>query len=360
MMAPEVTTRFFPLPPGVAEADPRALALALDLPHGEPWGWALAQAILSGRQLARLLIEAAPAGLIRLVEEELAELAELRDRLRKARPVSDLGTRPATEAEWAALKVLEAGDAAALAEVYRRYGRAPFVCRRAFVWNRTLVPVPRPAPASFDQLVGYEAELGRLRRLVERFLKGRPVPPVLLYGARGTGKSTAVRALVPAYAERGLRLVEVMPEGLDRLPELYRELWGLPQRFVLFLDDLAFDADDQRYRKLKSLLEGSLFARPENTLILATGNRRNLVRETWDDREGPAAFDQREETLSFADRFGVVITFPPFDKARYLKAVERHLGRRLEAEIEARALTFALEGRGFSGRTARQFAELVG
>ncbi len=356
----EVTARFFPLPPGVAEADPRRLALALDLPHGEPWGWALAQAVLAAEELATRLSEGAPAGLVRLVEEELAELRDLRNRLREAHPLPDLGTRPATEAEWAALKVLEAGDAGDLAGVYRRYGRAPFVCRSAFVWNRELTPVARPAPASFDELVGYEDAIRQLRRLVERFLKGRPVPPVLLYGARGTGKSTAVRALVSAYGEQGLRLIEVMPDGLERLPLLYQKLWGLPQRFVLFLDDLAFDADDQRYRLLKSLLEGALFARPANTMILATGNRRNLVRETWADREGPAAFDQREETLSFADRFGVVITFPPFDKRRYLQAVERHLGRPLDPETEARAVKFALEGRGFSGRAARQFALLAG
>ena len=349
-----------PLDRAILEADPGALALQFDLPHGEPWGWALAQTLLGAKELARTLTKAEPPGLLALVEEELKNLRALRERLRSTRPLADLGVRPASAAEWAALKVLEEGGPRDLAEVYRRHGRAPFACQRAFVWERGLSVVAHPEPADLEALVGYEAQKQRLVRLAERFLSGKPVPPTLLYGARGSGKSTAARALLFSYAERGLRFVELFPEGLLRLPELYDELRGLPQRFVLFLDDLAFDADDERMRTLKSLLEGSLFARPENTWILATGNRRNLVRESWADREGPAAWDTGEELRSLADRFGVVIAFPPFDRETYLKAVAHHLGRELDEELTSQALRFAGEGRGFSGRTARQFAELFG
>ncbi len=349
-----------PLDRALLEADPAALALNFDLPHGEPWGWALAQTLLGARELAQTLLGAEPPGLLALVEDELKRLRELREQLRNTRPLADLGVRPARKAEWAALKVLESGGARDLREVYQNFGYAPFACQNAFVWNRRLEVVAHPDPADLDDLVGYEAQKRTLTRLAERFLSGKPVPPTLLYGARGSGKSTAVRALLSAYAEQGLRLIELFPKGLFRLPELYEALFGLPQRFVLFLDDLAFDADDERMRTLKSLLEGSLYKRPENTWIVATGNRRNLVRESWADREGPAAWDTAEELRSLADRFGVVITFPPFDRETYLKAVAHHLGRELDEELMAKALRFAGEGRGFSGRSARQFAELFG
>ena len=347
-----------PLDQSLLEGDPTRLALQANLPHGEPWGWALAQSLLNARDLARSLASAEPPGLIALLEEELGRLRELRNTLRERHPLADLGVRPATEGEWAALRVLEEGGARELAQVYRRYGRAPFVCHGSFVFDGSLEPVPKPEPASLDELIGYDEQKHKLIRLTERFLKGKPVPPTLLYGARGSGKSSAVRALLFAYGQRGLRLIEIFPEGLDRLPKLYDELDGLPQRFLLFLDDLAFDADDTRTRKLKSLLDGSLFARPRNTWIVATSNRRNLVREAWSDREGPAAWDQTEELRSVADRFGVVITFPPFDRAHYLQAVAHHLERELDEKTTAAALRFAGEGRGFSGRTARQFAEL--
>ena len=349
-----------PLDRALLEGDPHALALRFDLPHGEPWGWALAQALLSAHALARTLARAEPPGLLALVEEELARLRELRERLRERHPLADLGVRPASSGEWAALKALEEGGARDLARVYREHGRAPFVCHAAFVWNDRLEPVPHPEPAELGDLVGYAHQKKELVRLAERFLSGKPVPPTLLYGARGSGKSTAARALLSAFAERGLRFVELFPEGLFHLPELYEELRGLPYRFVLFLDDLALDAGDERTAKLKSLLEGSLFARPANTWILATTNRRNLVRETWADREGPAAWDTEEELRSLADRFGVVITFPPFDRERYLEAVAHHLGRPLDERTQEAALRFAAHGRGFSGRTARHFAELFG
>jgi len=348
-----------PLDRALLEPDPAELALGFDLPHGEPWGWALAQSLLSARELARALLDGEPPGLFSLIEEELKRLRSLRAELITHHPLADLGRRPALPAEWAALKVLEEGGAKELAALYRQYGHEPFVLKNAFIWEGTLKPVPHIEPASLDELVGYEEQKKRLVRLAERFLKGKPVPPTLLYGARGSGKSTAARALLFAYAEKGLRFVELYPEGLAALPELFELVRGLPQRFVFFLDDLALELKDERFFKLKSLLEGSLFARPENVWILATSNRRNLVRESWADREAPGAWDAGEELRSLADRFGVVITFPPMDQRAYLEAVARHLGRELDDELKEKALRFAAEGRGFSGRTARHFAELV-
>ncbi len=353
----EAMARLIPISEELTNADPRLLALKNDLPHGEPWGWALAQAILSATTLAKKVMSRAPAGLLSLMDEELEALRQLRESLRKAHPLSDLGTRPAVEAEWAALEVLEKGHAEELVALYQRFGHAPFATRGAFVWDGALRVVARPDPATFECLVGYDQQIKRLRSNVERFLSGKPGLQTLLYGARGTGKSTAVRALRTVYETSGLRLIELFPEGFDSLPELFEALYDLPQRFILFIDDLSFDQDSTLFRKFKSLLEGALFERPENVLLIATSNRRNLVRETWADREGPAPWESSEELHSLADRFGLVLTFPPFDKRRYLEAVACHLGTDLDEATTQAALRFALEGRGFSGRSAKQFAD---
>ncbi|GIW24800.1 MAG: hypothetical protein KatS3mg069_1067 [Meiothermus sp.] len=184
---------------------------------------------------------------------------------------------------------------------------------------------------------------------------------MLLYGARGTGKSTSVKALRTQYADRGLRLIEVLADGLEQLPALLELLAPLPYKFVLYMDDLAFAGDDERFHKLKALLEGAVYERPSNVLVVATSNRRNLVTQHWSDRPAPdandpASWDTLQDKLALADRFGLVLTFPPFDQQLYLEAVAYILGHELDEATHQAALQFALEGRGFSGRTARHFA----
>ncbi|ADR36407.1 protein of unknown function DUF815 [Oceanithermus profundus DSM 14977] len=362
-MTPE-PPRLIPLPEGLLGPDPVRALLAEPLPHGDPWGWLLARALFGAEALARRFLDGTPAGLLRLVDEDLERLRALRSWLQASHALSDLGCREALAAEWAALEVLDQGGAENLVELFRTHGHAPFALYSAFVWTGALEPVPHPDPADEGVLVGYEPQLARLRANVERFLSGKPALPVLLYGARGTGKSTAVKALRTRYAERGLRLVEVLPEGLERLPSLLERVRGLPQRFVLYIDDLAYDAADPGWRKLKLLLDGAVWAAPDNVLFVATSNRKNLIRERWSDRPDPdaepAAWDGVQEKLALADRFGLQLTFPPFDQKLYLRAVARHLGREeLDEATRAEALRFAMEGRGFSGRTARQFADLT-
>lgn len=356
--------RLIPLPEGLLDPDPVRALLEEPLPHGDPWGWLLARALFGAHALARRFLEGTPAGLLRLVEEDLVRLRDWRNWLQETHALSDLGCREAVDAEWAALSVLERGSAEDLVGLYRHHGHAPFAFHSAFVWNGGLEPVAHPDPVDESVLVGYEEQLGSLRTNVERFLAGKPALSVLLYGARGTGKSTAVKALRSRYAERGLRLVEVLPEGLEGLPALLERVRNLPQRFLLYIDDLAYDASDPGWRKLKLLLDGAVWAAPDNVLLVATSNRKNLIREQWGDRPDPgaepAAWDGLQEKLALADRFGLQLTFPPFDQQLYLRAVARHLGREeLDAKTRAVALRFAMEGRGFSGRTARQFADLT-
>lgn len=346
-------------------ADPVEELLRADLPAGEPWGWLFAQRLLSEQSLARRLLgQGLTPGLSQWVAVELKRLRKELGQLQQEHRFADFGTRPPAPAEEAALRALSYASPESLAQVYRAHGYGAFTRHTAFLWGDRLHGVTHPDPARFFDLVGYERQIARLRTNVERFLEGKPSVPTLLYGARGCGKSTAVKALRTAYAEQGLRLVEVHSEGLERLPELLELLRPLPHRFVLYLDDLAIAAEDPRFHTLKALLEGAVYERPANVLVLATSNRRNLVVQSFADRPAPdsgdpAAWDTLQDKLALADRFGLVLTFPPFDQRHYLATVASILERELEEDTRKAALEFALDGRGFSGRTARHFANTV-
>jgi predicted AAA+ superfamily ATPase len=211
-----------------------------------------------------------------------------------------------------------------------------------------------------------EGAVARLRVNTEAFLAERGSHHTLLYGPRGSGKSTALRSLGGRYAAAGLRLIEVLPESLGELPQILGELRGRPHRYLLFVDDLSFEAGSGAYGPLKSLLEGSLGGRPENALVYATSNRRHLVGERFSERPGPLnddvhAWDTQHERLALADRFGLVITFPDTTQRRYLEIV-RSLAERdglTDADLDAKAVRFAEWGNGYSGRTAQQFLEAL-
>lgn len=348
----------FPIP----YSSPLQELFQAELPAGEPWGWVLSQRVLNSAALARrLLREPLAPGLASWIEAELRALQGELEALRNAHPYRDFGSRLPSRAEAAALEVLNRASAKDLQALYQRFGYGAYAFHTAFLYDGAMTPVVKPDPASFEELVGYTRQLTALHANVKRFLEGKPAVPMLLYGARGSGKSTSVKALRTHYAERGLRLVEVLSEGLERLPELLELLNPLPHRFVLYLDDLAFATEDIRFHKLKALLEGAVYERPQNILVIATSNRRNLVAQSWTDRPepgsgDPAAWDTLQDKLALADRFSLVLTFPPFDQAHYLEAVQHILGRELDEDLRKSALQFAMDGRGFSGRTARHFA----
>jgi len=211
----------------------------------------------------------------------------------------------------------------------KTHGPWPFALYRAFRFDGALHPIPRPRLPREDELVGYEDQLRALRENARRFLEGKPALHTLLYGARGTGKSTAAKSLLHL---EGVRMVEVEPRALSQLEGLLETLGQLPHRLFLFLDDLSLDPEGEAFHHLKALLEGSLEGPPENVLLLATSNRRHLVRRQGENPlpgEAPEAWDELQDTLALAERFGLVLTFPPFDQALYLKAVAHHLGRPL-------------------------------
>ena len=261
----------------------------------------------------------------------------------------------------------------ALAEHYARAGTGLFARYRAYRWVRAdgrgyLEGIGHPDTPRLDELVGYEAERDLLLRNTEHFLAGYPANNVLLYGDRGTGKSSTVRALLTAYGERGLRLIEVAKAHLPDLPRLLDLLRDRRERFILFVDDLSFHETETEYKELKAVLEGGLEARPSNVLLYATSNRRHLVQERFEDRAGAVngelhGVDTAQEKLSLSDRFGITLTFVAPDQDRYLAIVRALAAARAlpiePEELRRRALAWALRHKGRSGRTARQFVDYL-
>lgn len=257
-----------------------------------------------------------------------------------------------------------------LAAYYHRRGVGPFADHLAFRWVRRseggrLVAVRHPDPIRFDDLIGYAEQRQVVRRNTERLLDSRTANNLLLYGERGTGKSSTVKALLNAYAERGLRLVEIAKSSLGDFPELIGQLADQSQKFIVFVDDLSFDENEVGYTELKAILEGGLEVRPSNVVIYATSNRRHLILERFSDRALPSdevrAQDTMQEKLSLADRFGQTVIFPAPDQQQYLDIV-RVLARRRGIAIEPSrldrlALQWASWNNGRSGRTARQFLD---
>lgn len=245
---------------------------------------------------------------------------------------------------------------------------------RAFRWDARggagrLVPVLEPHAIDLDDLVGVERQVGELVRNTEQLLRGLPANHVLLFGERGTGKSSAVKGLLARFADQGLRLVEVTKQDLIHLPDVITALRGLPYRFLVFCDDLSFDEGEPGMRELKAALEGSVEATPANVRIVATSNRRHLIPQRLrDNRE--ARLDENselhvgealEEKLALADRFGLVLGFYGFPQATYLRIVDRWAAKAgialPAAELHAEALRFALDRSSRSGRVAKQFVD---
>jgi len=246
----------------------------------------------------------------------------------------------------------------------------------AFRWDADrgpgrLVPIQQPADFDLDDLLGVDEPLRRFLGNIEQFLQRLPYNHVLLYGERGTGKSSAVKGILTRYATRGLRMVEVRREDLAHLPSLLSAIRaaGDAYRFVVFCDDLSFGADETGFRELKAALEGSLEAPPDNVCIVATSNRRHLLPETMADNRAARLDDQNElhlgealeEKLALSDRFGLVLGFFGFNQDTYLEIVERYLeqtGLPLSlADVRADALRWALRRSSRSGRIARHFVD---
>lgn len=244
---------------------------------------------------------------------------------------------------------------------------------RAFRWHHAgnggrLEVIDHPHRLPADSLRGVERQKTLLGRNTRQFVAGLPANNALLWGSRGTGKSSLVKAMLHAYGDRGLRLIEVNPRDLTDLPAIIARLAGRPERFVLFCDDLSFEADDPGYKTLKAILDGSLSAPPDNLLIYATSNRRHLLPEYMTDNADTRMVDGElhhgeavEEKISLSERFGLWIPFHPFNQDTYLDIVRNwlnHFGIDTTDQdtFREQALRYALERGSRSGRVAWQFA----
>ena len=227
-----------------------------------------------------------------------------------------------------------------------------------------IVPVEHPHRMDLSMLVGIDGVKKELVRNTEQFVAGAPANHVLLWGERGTGKSSCVKGLLDVFGARGLRIVELARWDLFSFPKIARQLRGLSYRFILFCDDLSFDEDEVDFRGLKTLLDGGVEERPENVLIYATSNRRHLMPEQrvelgMEDELHPE--EAISEKLSLSDRFGLQLGFYRFDQETYLAIVEeyaRWLNLPVSSEsLREEALRWAISAGSRSGRTAKQFID---
>jgi predicted AAA+ superfamily ATPase len=244
----------------------------------------------------------------------------------------------------------------------------------AFRWRKRggagyLQVVKNPPTIRLKDLRDIDEQKSRIEANTRQFVGGRPANNVLLTGARGSGKSSIIKALLNEYARSGLRLIEVDKNDLIDLPDIVDLIEGRPERFIIFCDDLSFDAGDATYKALKVVLDGSISAAPENVLIYATSNRRHLMPEYFEENlESKRVGDEIhpgeaiEEKISLSERFGLWISFYPFDQDAYLNIAAHWLksfgcGAAEIAGAEREALNWALMRGSRSGRVAWQFAK---
>ncbi|HMK55959.1 MAG TPA: ATP-binding protein [Dissulfurispiraceae bacterium] len=231
----------------------------------------------------------------------------------------------------------------------------------------TVRAIARPDPVKMKELKGIEDIISRLKENTEQFMAELPCNNVLLYGPRGTGKSSAIKALLNEYWKKGLRMIEMERDALRHLFDIGGIIRDRPEKFVIFCDDLAFEEEETSYRQLKAMLEGGLEVKPGNMVIYATSNRRHLMPERAEDNlpvfKGSELHpsDAVEEKLSLSDRFGLRLGFYNFDMDTYQRIVRNYASlRKIEVDprlLEQQAIQWSLEYGSFSGRTARQFID---
>jgi predicted AAA+ superfamily ATPase len=238
----------------------------------------------------------------------------------------------------------------------------------AFRWHRegrvgSFLPIPHLQPMPLERLSGIDTQKQKIFANTAQFVAGKPANNVLLTGARGTGKSSLIKAMLTHFSAQGLRMIEVKKAQLADLHDISAQLADRPERFIIFCDDISFGAEDNDYLALKVALDGSLASAPDNVLIYASSNRRHLMPESQLDNAANGEIhpnENVEEKISLSDRFGLWLSFYPFDQEAYLACVATWIDA-LDVKVDdpqalrAAALQWALVRGNRSGRSARQF-----
>lgn len=226
--------------------------------------------------------------------------------------------------------------------------------------------IAAPDPITFAEIIGIDELIDELRENTEQFLDGLPCNNALLYGPRGTGKSSIVKALLNVYANRGLRMIEMPRDALSQILDMADIIRSRPEKFIIFCDDLTFEEEERSYRHIKTVLEGGLETRPSNMLIYATSNRRHLMPETIGENQRDPGSELHpeeavEEKISLSDRFGLRLGFQHFDFDTYFDIVRNYAKiRKLRVdrdELRRLSMQWSISNGSFSGRTARQFMD---
>lgn len=247
-----------------------------------------------------------------------------------------------------------------LCEHYRTLGNGELSRYVAFKYSDTIKGVVQDNSVTLDSLVGLAHQKEILISNTKGFVMGNAANNVLLFGDRGTGKSSSVKALLNEFKSSGLRMIEIPKNKISEIPDLIEYLSKKPNKYILFLDDLTFETHDSEYRALKIAMDGQLASHPDNVLIYATSNRRHLIKETWADRNGGEVHknDNLQETLSLSERFGISLVFSSPTQAEYLNVVKELLireGIEIDAEIEKKAVVWQMNYGGRNPRLAKQF-----
>lgn len=243
------------------------------------------------------------------------------------------------------------------------YGIFSSYCMFRLSDNKEIEPIVSADRTSMDKFVGYEAERGQVIANTEAFLENRPAANTLLCGDAGTGKSSTVKAVANLFFDRGIRLIELRKDQLRYLPLVMGKISDNPLKFIIFIDDLSFNQNDDNFSMLKAALEGSASAKAENSVIYATSNRRHIIKESFGDRDGDDVHrnDTVQETLSLSERFGLTVLFSKPDKRLYLEIVhelaDRNGIKTDRSELDIKAEAFALRRGNRSARCAEQFIE---
>ena len=268
------------------------------------------------------------------------------------------------------LRAKTAGTAAkALLDHYKKWGSGMLARYTAFRIGTggNLIGIADFPVFAWDDLLGYEDQKYKLLTNTRNFMEGRPANNVLLTGARGTGKSTGVKALAAMFAGDGLRLIQITRDQLELVAPVLEKLNEIrSKKFILFFDDLSFDEGEPGFKFLKSAIDGSVTAQPDNVLIYATSNRRHLLKETWSDRNDALEAevyrqDSANESISLSDRFGLILHYSMPSQEEYLQIIDHELrkaGVRLSPEeLRLEGLRWEMEHSGRNGRIANQFVK---